>query len=196
MLVERLGDVVGELVRRVIANVDQMTRPHHGRDRSIDAAKQRERHRRAEVARLSGESRDQRLLELEKHEIVQLRCLVPRPLLRRVCEEAGADEHVSGRSPFPRHAAVTGADRWHQTSAFGFQIINADAVVLKNDVVAVPAGDPGWLFAILDLPEIRDAGFLAGGREDVRGRSDDRNDAIVVALLVIGRVRPRAVPRV
>ena len=81
VLVERLGHGIGEVIRRVVADIDQVIGPHHGRNGPIDTAEERQRHPRAFIAGLSREPGNQRFVEIQEYQIVQLAGLVPRPLL-------------------------------------------------------------------------------------------------------------------
>ena len=54
----------------------------------------------------------------------------------------------------------------HDAAAVGSQILRLDAIVVEDD--GVITDDPGGLDAIFDLPQIRDAGLLAGRGKHIR----------------------------
>ena len=127
MLVERFGDGVCKVVRSVVANLDEVVGAHDRGNRPIDSAKQRKRHGGSLISGFLGKPRNQRLLEVEKHQIVQLTRLVPGALLGRVGQRARADERIG------RCSLLAGEAARHDATAFGLKIFGPDAVVFEND---------------------------------------------------------------
>jgi hypothetical protein len=141
-----------------------MIGPHHRLNRPIHASEKAQRRGDPLIAWLLRESCDQRFVEIEKDEIVELARFIPPALRWRVRHEAGADEDVGRRSVF----ACPSDHGLENASAFGFDVFWIDSVMLEYDIDVVASLDDCRPLAVLDLPEVCDSGFLARRRQDIR----------------------------
>src|SRR5437016_14343270 len=104
MFIQRLRDGISKLVRSFVANIDEMVGPHYCRDGAIYTPEQGERHSSPLISRFLRQPGNQGLFEIQKYKIVQLAGFIPGSLLRRVCQETRADEHVGGSTFLARYS--------------------------------------------------------------------------------------------
>src|SRR5438128_6080511 len=163
MFIQRFRNVVGKVVRRIVARIYEMIGSHDGGYAPVHSAEKAQRHGGGLIARLLGEPGAQWFFKVKEHEVVQLAGFIPPPLLRSVSHQAGSDKDIGRGSMF----ACPADSGWKNAPAFRFQAFRINSVVLEDQVRVVASLYPRRLFAALDLPEAGDSGFLAGRGQNI-----------------------------